>query len=113
MIIYNVPGRTASNVLPETVLALAEIENIAGVKEASGDVDQVMTLIRERPEGFTVLSGDDALTFPLNLAGAGGELDLAAVTEVRAGRARRRVEGDEPGVVGRGEDAPPFVRARS
>ena len=51
VIIYNVPGRTASNVLPETVLTLAEIENIAGVKEASGDVDQVMTLIRERPEG--------------------------------------------------------------
>ena len=78
VIIYNVPGRTASNVLPETVLTLAEIENIAGVKEASGDVDQVMTLIRERPEGFTILSGDDALTFPLLAAGADGVISVVA-----------------------------------
>jgi 4-hydroxy-tetrahydrodipicolinate synthase len=78
VIIYNVPGRTASNVLPETVLALAEIENITGVKEASGDVNQVMTLIRERPEGFTVLSGDDALTFPLLAAGADGVISVVA-----------------------------------
>ncbi len=78
VIIYNVPGRTASNVLPETVLALAEIENIVGVKEASGDVDQVMTLIRERPEGFTILSGDDALTFPLLAAGADGVISVVA-----------------------------------
>ena len=78
VIIYNVPGRTASNVLPETVLALAEIENITGVKEASGDVNQVMTLIRERPEGFTILSGDDALTFPLLAAGADGVISVVA-----------------------------------
>ena len=78
VIIYNVPSRTASNVLPETVLALAGIENIAGVKEASGDVDQVMTLIRERPEGFTILSGDDALTFPLLAAGADGVISVVA-----------------------------------
>jgi 4-hydroxy-tetrahydrodipicolinate synthase len=78
VIIYNVPGRTASNVLPETVLTLAEIENIAGVKEASGDVDQVMTLIRERPEGFIILSGDDSLTFPLLAAGADGVISVVA-----------------------------------
>ena len=78
VIIYNVPGRTASNVLPETVLALAEIENITGVKEASGDVNQVMTLIRERPEGFTILSGDDVLTFPLLAAGADGVISVVA-----------------------------------
>ena len=78
VIIYNVPGRTSSNVLPETVLTLAEIENITGVKEASGDVDQVMTLIRERPEGFTILSGDDALTFPLLAAGADGVISVVA-----------------------------------
>jgi 4-hydroxy-tetrahydrodipicolinate synthase len=76
VIIYNVPGRTASNVLPETVLA--EIENITGVKEASCDVNQVMTLIRERPEGFTILSGDDALTFPLLAAGADGVISVVA-----------------------------------
>ena len=78
VIIYNVPGRTASNVLPETVLVLAEIENITGVKEASGDVDQVMTLIRERPEGFAILSGDDALTFPLLAVGADGVISVVA-----------------------------------
>ena len=78
VIIYNVPGRTASNVLPETVLALAEIENITGVKEASCDVNQVMTLIRERPEGFTILTGDDALTFPLLAAGADGVISVVA-----------------------------------
>jgi 4-hydroxy-tetrahydrodipicolinate synthase len=78
VIIYNVPGRTASNVLPETVLTLAEIENITGVKEASGDVNQVMTLIRERPEGFTILSGDDALTFPLLAAGVDGVISVVA-----------------------------------
>ena len=76
--IYNVPGRTASNVLPETVLTLAEIENITGVKEASGDVDQVMTLIRERPEGFTILSGDDGLTFPLVALGGDGVISVVA-----------------------------------
>ena len=78
VIIYNVPGRTASNVLPETVLALAEIENIAGVKEASGDLKQIMTLIRERPEGFTILSGDDWLTFPLLAAGGDGVISVVA-----------------------------------
>jgi 4-hydroxy-tetrahydrodipicolinate synthase len=80
VIIYNVPGRTASNVLPETVLALAEIENISGVKEASGDLNQMMTLIMERPEGFTILSGDDALTLPL--LGAGGDGVISVVANV-------------------------------
>ena len=78
VIIYNVPGRTASNVLPETVLALAEIENIAGVKEASGDLKQIMTLIQERPDGFTILSGDDWLTFPLIAAGGDGVISVVA-----------------------------------
>ena len=78
VIIYNVPGRTASNVLPETVLALAEIENIVGVKEASGDLKQIMTLIRERPDGFTILSGDDWLTFPLLAAGGDGVISVVA-----------------------------------
>ena len=78
VIIYNVPGRTASNVLPETVLTLAKIENIVGVKEASADIGQVMTLIRERPEGFTILSGDDALTFPLLAVGADGVISVVA-----------------------------------
>lgn len=78
LFIYNVPGRTASNVRPETVLALSAVENIAGVKEASGDMDQVMTLIRERPDGFLVLSGEDNLTFPLIAAGADGVISVVA-----------------------------------
>ena len=78
VVIYNVPGRTASNVMPDTVLALAEVENIAGVKEASGNVDQVMTLLRQRPDGFSVLSGDDSLTLPLMAAGADGVISVVA-----------------------------------
>ena len=78
VVIYNVPGRTASNVLPETILALAQVENIVGVKEASGDVEQVMTLLRARPKGFAVLSGDDSLTFPLMAAGADGVISVVA-----------------------------------
>ena len=99
VIIYNVPGRTASNVLPETVLALAEIENITGVKEASGDVNQVMTLIRERPEGFTILSGDDALTFPLLAAGADGVISVVAnlAPAVMSQMVERALGGDYEG----------------
>lgn len=78
VVVYNVPGRTSSNVLPETVLALAEVENIVGVKEASGDVNQIMTILRERPEGFLVLSGDDSLTLPLIAAGADGVISVVA-----------------------------------
>lgn len=74
--IYNVPGRTSSNVEPDTVLRLAEVENIAGVKEASGDLDQAMTLLRGRPEGFLVLSGEDNLTLPLIAAGADGVISV-------------------------------------
>ena len=78
VVLYNVPGRTSSNVLPETVLTLAEVENIVGVKEASGDVNQIMTIVRERPEGFLVLSGDDSLTLPLIAAGADGVISVVA-----------------------------------
>ena len=78
IVIYNVPGRTASNVLPETVLELAEVENIVGVKEASGDMEQAMTLLKARPERFVVLSGEDSLTFPLMAAGADGVISVVA-----------------------------------
>jgi 4-hydroxy-tetrahydrodipicolinate synthase len=78
VVVYNVPGRTSSNVLPETLLALAEVENIVGVKEASGDVNQIMTIVRERPEGFLVLSGDDSLALPVIAAGADGVISVVA-----------------------------------
>src|SRR5207249_2572033 len=63
VVLYNVPGRTASNIQAPTVLGLArDVENIVGVKEASGDFAQIMAILRDRPQGFRVLSGDDAVT---------------------------------------------------
>jgi 4-hydroxy-tetrahydrodipicolinate synthase len=76
--IYNVPGRTSSNVEAGTVLELAEVDNIAGVKEASGDLEQAMAILRHRPEGFLVLSGDDSLALPLIAAGADGVISVVA-----------------------------------
>ena len=64
IILYNVPGRTSSNVSAETTLALAEIDNIVAMKEASGDFDKIMEIIKYKPDNFTVLSGDDAITLP-------------------------------------------------
>jgi 4-hydroxy-tetrahydrodipicolinate synthase len=78
IILYNVPGRTGSNVLAETTLRLAEIPSIVAMKEASGNFDQIMEIIRCRPEGFGVLSGDDAITMPLIAAGADGVISVVA-----------------------------------
>jgi len=76
--LYNVPGRTGSNVLPETTLALAEIPNIVAMKEASGSMEQIMEIIRLRKPEFGVLSGDDAITMPLISAGADGVISVVA-----------------------------------
>lgn len=79
VILYNVPGRTGSNVLPETTLQLArECENIIAVKEASGNVEQIMQIIRHKPDNFLVISGDDAITLPLLGAGADGVISVVA-----------------------------------
>lgn len=80
VIIYNVPGRTSSNVHPETVLRLAEEapEVFIAVKEAAGDIVQAMQLIKHKPEGFLVLSGDDPITFPMVAAGADGTISVIA-----------------------------------
>lgn len=79
VVLYNVPGRTASNLAATTTLALArEVENIVGVKEASGDLAQIMAVLRDRPAGFRVLSGDDALTLPLVALGADGIISVAS-----------------------------------
>lgn len=79
VVLYNVPGRTASNLAATTTLALArEVENIVGVKEASGDLAQIMAVLRDRPAGFRVLSGDDALTLPLVALGADGIVSVAS-----------------------------------
>ena len=77
--VYTVPGRTAGNVLPETLFRLAEKhEMIAGVKEASGDMSQVMAILRDRPESFLVLSGEDHLTFPMIALGGDGVISVVA-----------------------------------
>lgn len=79
VVLYNVPGRTSSNVAAATVLALArELPNIVAVKEASGDLAQIMAILRERPAGFLVLSGDDAVTLPLIALGADGIVSVAS-----------------------------------
>lgn len=78
VIIYNVPGRTGSNIDAATTLALAEIPGIAGVKEASGNVSQIMDILHRRPEGFGVYSGDDALAYPLLALGADGVISVVS-----------------------------------
>ncbi len=77
IILYNVPGRTGSNVLPETVLRLAkEFDNIVAVKEASGSMAQVMKIIKQKPTDFMVLSGDDLTALPTVLAGGLGVISV-------------------------------------
>ena len=79
VILYNVPGRTGSNLSASTTLKLAaEVENIQGIKEASGNMVQCMHIIKERPEGFLVVSGDDHLTLPLIACGMDGVISVAA-----------------------------------
>ena len=78
LVAYNVPGRTASNVLPDTIARLAEVEQVVGVKEASGDLDQIAHVIAAVPETFSVLSGDDALTLPLLALGGHGVISTCS-----------------------------------
>ena len=79
VILYNVPGRTGSNMTAETTLRLAkEIENIAGIKEASGNMVQCMHVLRDRPQDFLVVSGDDHITLPLMACGMDGVISVAA-----------------------------------
>lgn len=79
LIIYNVPGRTGSNISSETCLQLAhESDNIIGVKEASGDMAQIMKIIKGKPENFLVISGDDMLTLPIIAAGGAGVISVLA-----------------------------------
>jgi 4-hydroxy-tetrahydrodipicolinate synthase len=76
--LYNVPGRTGVNLLPVTALKLAEHPNVVAVKEASGDLRQIMEIIRNRPDGFAVLSGDDWLAFPVAAAGGHGLISVTS-----------------------------------
>ena len=80
VILYNVPGRTCSDISAETTIKLAkDFKNIMGVKEASGDMVKVMQILRDRPKGFKVFSGEDALTYPMMTMGADGVISVAAM----------------------------------
>ena len=79
VIIYNVPGRTGANMLPDTVIRLAnDVPNIRGIKEASGNYDQVSEILRRAPKDFTVLSGDDDMTLAFMATGAHGVISVAS-----------------------------------
>jgi len=78
LILYNVPGRTSANIEPGTLARLAEVPNIAGVKEASGNISQIAEVLNAVPEGFLVFSGDDAITLPVIALGGVGIISVAS-----------------------------------
>jgi 4-hydroxy-tetrahydrodipicolinate synthase len=84
IIVYNVPGRTGSNIEARTTLALAEIPGVVAIKEASGNLGQIMEIIRNRPAHFSVLSGDDALTLAVMAAGGDGIVSVISNATPRA-----------------------------
>ena len=98
LILYNVPGRTGSNMAAGTTLELAYDlgEKVAAVKEASGDFAQIMKIIREKPEGFQVVSGDDAISLPLIAAGAAGVVSVIgnALPAIFSDMVRDALSGD-------------------
>ena len=99
VIVYNVPGRTGSNVEAATTLALTEHENITAVKEASGNLAQISEIIRNRPEGFSVLSGDDGLTLAVMAEGGDGVISVTSnvVPRLAARLSERMDSGDTAG----------------
>ena len=78
VVLYNVPGRTIINITAETALRLAQVDNIIAIKEASGDLGQVMQILSRRPSDFVVLSGDDSLTLPIMAMGGEGIISVAS-----------------------------------
>ncbi len=81
LVLYNVPGRTSVNILPETAIRLSEIDNIIGIKEASGSLNQVSQIIEGKKGDFEVISGDDFLTLPMMSIGASGIISVSANVE--------------------------------
>jgi 4-hydroxy-tetrahydrodipicolinate synthase len=81
LVLYNVPGRTSSNIAPETAIRLSEIDNIVGIKEASGSLNQVSKIIEGKKDNFNVISGDDFLTLPMMSIGATGIISVTANVE--------------------------------
>ncbi len=97
VILYTVPGRTSSNISASTTLKLAkEVPNIIGIKEASGNLDQIYQVLKNKPENFLVLSGDDGLTLPLIAAGANGVISVVANAFPKefSEMVRRGIKGD-------------------
>lgn len=96
LVLYNVPGRTSVNILPKTVIRLSEIDNIVGIKEASGSLNQVSEIIEGAKEGFSVISGDDFLTLPMMAIGGTGVISVTAnvVPELVARQYDAFVEGN-------------------
>ena len=78
IVVYNIPGRTASNIVPETIARLSRIENVVGVKEASGSIQQVIEIIATAESGFAVWSGDDIMTLPIVAAGGAGAIAVSS-----------------------------------
>ncbi len=96
IILYNVPGRTSSNMAVETVLELAKVDNIVAIKEASGNIEQIMDLLRLKPEGFGIISGDDPITYPMITMGADGVISVVAnaLPELFNGMVHATIKGD-------------------
>jgi 4-hydroxy-tetrahydrodipicolinate synthase len=100
LILYNVPGRTGMNMSAETTLRIArDSPNVIGIKEASGNLDQVMRILRDKPDGFEVISGDDAITLPLIALGATGVISVIgnAYPKTFSDMVRRCLAGDFAG----------------
>lgn len=101
VMLYNVPGRTAANINPETVARLSKIENIVAIKEASGSLDQVSQVVASVPKDFAVYSGDDSLTLPILAVGGRGVVSVAA--HVVGRRMREMIDAFHGGDVGRAQ----------
>lgn len=99
LVVYNVQGRTAVNVEPATLARLAEISNIVGVKEASGNISQMAEVVHRLPESFHILSGDDAITIPLIALGGCGIISVVSnqIPRIMTELARRANQGDFAG----------------
>ena len=96
ILLYNVPSRTGTNMEAKTTLRLASLDNIIGIKEAVNDLSQAFRIIKERPKGFLVISGDDTLALPMTLAGGDGVISVVGqgVPEAFSTMIRLALEGD-------------------
>lgn len=96
VILYNVPGRTGASVSAAVQLKMAEHPNVVATKEASGNMDLIMNILRDKPDDFLVISGDDALTFPMMALGASGVISVVnhAIPQIYSGMVRAALNGD-------------------